>query len=68
LISTGESLATSQVVPPFIGMWFASAILTPIAVLLTRAAANDSPIFDASKWKKIFSRFKKKNAATLPNK
>jgi hypothetical protein len=49
-------------------MWFASAVLTPIAILLTRAAANDSPIFDASKWKKVFSRFTKKNAATLSNK
>jgi lipopolysaccharide export system permease protein len=68
LISTGESLATSQVVSPFVGMWFASAVLTPIAILLTRAAANDSPIFDASKWKKVFSRFTKKNAATLSNK
>ena len=68
LISTGESLATSQVVSPFIGMWFASAVLTPIAILLTRAAANDSPIFDASKWKKVVSRLTKKNAPSLPNK
>jgi lipopolysaccharide export system permease protein len=65
LISTGESLATSQVVSPFVGMWLASLILTPIALLLTRAAANDSPIFDASKWKKILLLFKKKNAITL---
>lgn len=66
LISSGESLAKSQVVSPFIGMWFASAVLTPIAILLTRAAANDSPIFDANKWKNLI-RFKKKNATSLSN-
>jgi lipopolysaccharide export system permease protein len=46
LISVGDSLATSQVVSPFWGMWFASMVLTPLAFILTRAAANDSPILN----------------------
>jgi lipopolysaccharide export system permease protein len=65
LISIGDSLATSRVVSPFIGMWFASAVLTPIAFVFMRAAANDSPVFDKDAWNKYFKRFKRKNAATL---
>ncbi len=54
LISIGDSLATSGVVSPFIGMWFASMVLAPIALLLLRSAANDSPVFDKDKWLKWF--------------
>lgn len=56
LISVGESLAASQVVSPFLGMWFASFVLTPIAYILMRAAANDAPVFDKDAWKRFFKR------------
>ncbi|TNF47877.1 MAG: YjgP/YjgQ family permease [Bacteroidetes bacterium] len=60
LISVGDSLANSGVVSPFLGMWFASIVLTPIAFVLLRAAANDSPVFNKETWSKIFSfKFKK---------
>jgi lipopolysaccharide export system permease protein len=61
LISIGDSLANSQVVSPFWGMWFASMVLTPIAWILTRAAANDSPLLESlnlSMLSTIFQRFK----------
>lgn len=61
LISVGDSLANSGVVSPFLGMWFASFILTPIAIILMRAAANDSPVFNKETWTKFF-RFKFKRA------
>lgn len=64
LISIGDSLANSGVVTPFVGMWFASIILTPIAIILMRAAANDSPIFDRESWSKRFKRSKPKHAST----
>lgn len=67
LISIGDSLASSQVVSPAVGMWFASAVLTPIAFILMRAAANDSPVFDKDAWSRFFKRFKRKNAASLPH-
>lgn len=67
LISIGDSLATSEVVSPFIGMWFASMVLTPIAYLLMRAAANDSPVFDKEAWIKLIKRFKRKNANPILN-
>ncbi len=60
LISVGDSLANSGVVSPFLGMWFASIVLTPIAIILMRAAANDSPVFNKETWTKFFSfKFKK---------
>lgn len=60
LISIGDSLAASQVVSPFIGMWFASMVLLPIAIILMRSAANDSPVFDKEAWLKRFKRNKSK--------
>jgi lipopolysaccharide export system permease protein len=60
LISVGDSLAASQVVSPFIGMWFASMVLLPIAIILMRSAANDSPVFDKEAWVKRFKRNKSK--------
>lgn len=58
LISVGDSLAASQVVSPFLGMWFASFVLTPIAYILMRAAANDAPVFDKDAWRRFFKRKK----------
>jgi lipopolysaccharide export system permease protein len=56
LISIGDSLASSQVVSPYVGMWFASFVLTPIAFILMRAAANDAPVFDKDAWRRFFKR------------
>lgn len=60
LISVGESLAIGKVVNPFIGMWFATFVLSPIAFILMRAAANDSQVFRKEAYSQFFSRFKKK--------
>jgi lipopolysaccharide export system permease protein len=56
LISIGDSLANSKVVTPFLGMWFASFVLTPVAYILMRAAANDAPVFDKDAWRRFFKR------------
>ncbi|MBU2019087.1 MAG: LptF/LptG family permease [Bacteroidetes bacterium] len=61
LISTGESLSRSGVLSPWLGMWFASILLTPFAIWLMRSAANDSPLFVMDNWTKGFEKFKKKN-------
>jgi lipopolysaccharide export system permease protein len=68
LISVGDSLASSGVVSPFVGMWFASVVLTPVAFILMRSAANDSPVVDKEAWLKFFKRFKRKNARSLSHK
>lgn len=58
LITIGESLVETGAVSPFWGMWFASIVLTPIAIFLMHAAANDLPISSKEGWVRIFSKFK----------
>ncbi len=60
LISVGEGLAMENVVSPFVGMWFASLVLTPVAILLMRAAANDSKVFNKEAYVKLLDRIKRK--------
>jgi lipopolysaccharide export system permease protein len=50
LMSIGNNLANSHVVSPFLGMWMAGIFFTPIAFIITRAAANDSEIFNLEAW------------------
>lgn len=56
LISVGESLAQEQVVSPILGMWFATFVLMPFALVFMIAAANDSPVFKKETYSKIFQR------------
>lgn len=55
LFSVGESLANSEVMSPFLGMWLPTIILTPIACILMTAAANDMKVFDKKLWLYILS-------------
>ena len=59
LTSIGDNLARTFVVSPFFGMWIAGIFFTPIAILTTYAAANDSNIFSLESWKNAFKRKKK---------
>ena len=59
LTSIGDNLARTFVVSPFFGMWIAGIFFTPIAILTTYAAANDSKIFSLESWKNAFKRKKK---------
>ena len=54
IITTGENLADSQVISPFFGMWMPCIIFTPIAIILTRAAARDSKVFAKENWNTFF--------------
>lgn len=56
LISVGDNLARSESVTPFMGMWFPSMVLTPIAIWLMRAAAADRPLFSFHLIKRLFQR------------
>jgi lipopolysaccharide export system permease protein len=51
---TGEKMAKSGVLDPWLGMWLSSLILFPLGFLLTYKAARDSRVFDADAWKKLF--------------
>lgn len=56
LITIGDNLARNETVSPFLGMWFPTMVLTPIAIWLMRAAANDRPVFSFPLIKRIFRR------------
>lgn len=58
LITLGENLVESGAVSPFLGMWFASIVLTPIACVLMYAAANDSPLFTKETWGGMWNSIK----------
>lgn len=59
LITIGDNLAMSNSVSPFIGMWFATMVLVPIAIWLMRAAANDAPLFSFPLFRKLLKSKKK---------
>jgi hypothetical protein len=60
LMSIGNNLANSHVVSPFLGMWMAGIFFTPIAFIITRAAANDSQIFNLEAWQNRFIKLSPK--------
>ena len=50
---TGEKLAKTNVVMPWMGMWLSTACLLPLAFWLVRSARNDSQIFNREWWMRI---------------
>lgn len=63
---TGEKSAKEGVIPPYIGMWLASAILLPIGVFLTYKASTDSALFDMNAYTEpIKNIFRKKTHQEL---
>ena len=74
IISTiGEKAVKAGDASPFIGMWVAIIILAPMGIFLSYKAANDSVIFDAEMYKRLFNELfskiqgliKKKNTAKV---
>lgn len=61
---TGEKLAKTAFVAPWMGMWLATGMLLPIAFVLINQARNDSQIFSKEWYIRIWSHasglFKKK--------
>ncbi|HZX57418.1 MAG TPA: LptF/LptG family permease, partial [Mucilaginibacter sp.] len=64
IISTiGEKSVKDGDLQPFIGMWIAILVLTPIGLFLSYKAANDSVLFDMEAYKRFFNRlFRRKEA------
>ncbi|MBS1645539.1 MAG: LptF/LptG family permease [Bacteroidetes bacterium] len=66
LSKTGEQLTQSRALPAWLGMWFSTIMLLPIAFFMIRQARNDSPIFSrewySRKWNALKSIFSKKTA------
>lgn len=57
IISTiGEKSVKDGDLSPFVGMWIAIMVLTPIGLFLSYKAANDSVLFDMESYKRFFAR------------
>ena len=66
----GKKVAQENVMPPFLGTWLSSMVLTPLAVSLTYRATNDIGVMVNFDWitepfqklaKKIFNNNENKN-------
>lgn len=64
LNSIGQNLAETNTVSPFIGMWLAGFFFTPVAWVITRAAANDAQVFSKEMWNAFVLKIFRKNART----
>jgi len=53
---TGEKLAKQGQMDPWLGMWMATFILSPVGIYLTWKATTDSPVLDRDTYTKIFER------------
>jgi lipopolysaccharide export system permease protein len=66
----GEKFVKESIMSPFIGMWLAVLVLTPVGIFLTYKAMHDSQLFNKEYYnraiknvKNIFSKFKKQSSA-----
>jgi len=66
----GEKFVKEDILPPFIGMWLAVLVLTPVGIFLTYKAMHDSQLLNKEfynrifkKVKNIFSKFKERSSA-----
>ncbi len=56
---TGEKLAKSGAVIPWVGMWMSTGILLPLAAWLIKAARNDSQVFTKEWYVRLWRLLKK---------
>ena len=65
----GEKFVKESMLPPFIGMWLAVIVLTPVGIFLTYKAMHDSQLFNKELYyrafKKIKNIFNKKEAQPI---
>ena len=52
--SFGSNLATSGAIPTWLGMWFSTIVLAPIAYYLTMKSNNDSVVFNIDTYRNFF--------------
>ena len=52
----GEKMTIEGVLPPYIGMWIASAITLPVGIFLTSKATSDSSLMDTDSYVGFFKK------------
>ena len=65
----GEKFVKTETLSPFLGMWLAIIVLTPVGIFFTYKAMNDSQLFNKDLYlnfyRKVKSIFSVKKRATL---
>ncbi len=54
----GEKFVKEGIMPPYIGMWLAVIVLTPVGVFLTYKAMHDSQLFNKEFYTRAFKKIK----------
>lgn len=54
----GEKFVKEGMMPPFIGMWLAVIVLTPVGIFLTYKAMHDSQLFNKELYNRAFKKIK----------
>jgi len=54
----GEKFVKEAILPPYIGMWLAVIVLTPVGAFLTYKATHDSQLFNKELYNKAFKKLK----------
>ena len=52
----GEKFVKESIMPPYIGMWLAVLVLTPVGIFLTYKAMHDSQLFNKEYYNRIFKK------------
>ena len=54
----GEKFVKEGMLPPYIGMWLAVIVLTPVGAFLTYKATHDSQLFNKEYYNRLFKKIK----------
>jgi len=54
----GDKFVKENLLPPYIGIWLAVIVLTPIGIFLTYKAMHDSQLFNKEFYYRLFSKIK----------
>jgi lipopolysaccharide export system permease protein len=54
----GEKFVKENIMPPYIGMWLAVIVLTPVGIFLTYKAMHDSQLFNKEFYSRSYKRIK----------
>ncbi len=54
--SFGSNLASAGTIPPWLGIWFSTLVLAPIAYYLTVKSNNDSVVFNIDTYRNFFRK------------
>ena len=66
MTDTGKQLSESGTMAPWAGMWLSTAMLLPIAMIMVRAARNDSPLFTKDFYIRLLRRMRLLSSRSKP--